>query len=164
MMRKSIAVAGAVLILAAAFQASALAANGRASKAGKKVSDSFSVQLAPFPKLAAWGDVAGIKEPGCLSGQENVNWQSHAFKAPANGVLTASLKGFTGDWDLYILNSAKDRVTPLARSENDQVSAGAAAEEEAVYPVKKAQTYNITPCNWAGQPNMTVNFIFAPGK
>jgi hypothetical protein len=103
-------------------------------------------------------------EPGCLSGQENVNWQSHPFKAPANGILESKISGFTGDWDLYILNSAKDRVTPLARSENDQIIGMAAANEEVVYPVKKAQTYNITPCNWAGEPNMTVNFTFAPKK
>ncbi|MEA2477032.1 MAG: hypothetical protein QOF16_153 [Actinomycetota bacterium] len=130
----------------------------------KPVGGSYDETLAPFPKLAAWGDPAGVAEPSCLSGQSGVNWDAHDFTAPANGTLMASMKGFTGDWDLFILNDQGDRVHPLAASVNDQATAGAAAEEEVTLAVKKGQKVQITPCNWAGGPQATATYMFMPAK
>ncbi|MFN2594758.1 MAG: hypothetical protein ABR579_07715 [Actinomycetota bacterium] len=130
----------------------------------KPVGGSYDETLAPFPKLAAWGDPAGITQPSCLAGQSGVNWNAHDFTAPGNGTLMASMKGFTGDWDLFILNDQGDRDAPLAMSENDQTEGGAAPEEEVKLALKKGQKVQIAPCNWAGAPQATVNYMFMPAK
>ena len=67
---------------------------------------SFSAQLLPFPKLAAVGDPVGLTQPGCLAGQEDVHWAAEPFSAPKKGTLSATTEGFTGDFDLYILDEA----------------------------------------------------------
>ncbi len=130
----------------------------------KPVGGSYDETLLPFPKLAAWGDPVGIAEPSCLAGQSGVNWDAHDFTAPANGTLMASMKGFTGDWDLFILNAAGDRVHPLAMSENDQGTGGAAAEEAVELVLKKGTKVQIAPCNWAGAPQATVSYMFMAKK
>jgi hypothetical protein len=154
-MRKSITSVLIGVMVAAALSTAAQA---------KPVGGSYDETLAPFPKLAAWGDPAGLAEPSCLAGQAGVNYDAHDFAAPANGTLMASMKGFTGDWDLFILNDTGDRVHPLALSENDQIQGGAAAEEEVTLPLKKGQKVQITPCNWAGAPQATVTYMFMPAK
>ena len=70
------------------------------ASAGKgKITDSFGASLLPFPKLAAWGNPAGLTKPGCTAGQQDVNWVAHEFTAPAKGVLTMKTEGFQGDHD-----------------------------------------------------------------
>ncbi len=39
-----------------------------AKKKKKVIRDSFSAQLLPWPKLAAWGEPIGLSKPGCTSG------------------------------------------------------------------------------------------------
>ena len=153
-MRKSLA-----MLLAAGLVAGALISPAFAGK--KKIEDSFDAQLFPFPKLAAWGDAAGITQPGCLAGQQDVNYMTVTFTAPSSGVLTASMEGFTGDWDLYLTDA---EGVPLVRSENDQIQGGSAPEEEAAMVLKPKQTVGITPCNWLGAPEATVNYTFVAGK
>lgn len=154
-MRKTI-----TALLLGALVAATLSATAQA----KPVGGSYDETLLPFPKLAAWGDPAGIVEPSCLAGQSGVNWDAHDFTAPGNGTLMASMKGFTGDWDLFILNDQGDRQHPLVMSENDQIQGGAAPEEEASLLMKKGEKVQIVPCNWAGAPQATVTYMFMPAK
>ncbi|MGH2755725.1 MAG: hypothetical protein ACRDLB_15020 [Actinomycetota bacterium] len=122
---------------------------------------SFSAQLLPFPKLAAVGDPAGITEPGCLAGQEDVHWTAEAFKAPKKGTLEATSAGFTGDFDLYLLD---DAGVPLVRSENDQTLDQAPPEESVAMPLAKGQAVQIAVCNWLGAPDVTVDWVFKATK
>src|SRR5687767_23400 len=74
-----------------------------ASAGGKsKIHETFGASLLPFPKLAAWGDPAGLVKPGCTAGQQDVNWVGHDFTAPAKGTLKVWMEGFQGDHDLYV--------------------------------------------------------------
>ena len=125
-----------------------------AGKKAKKVSDSFSAQLAPVPKLAAWGDPAGLTKPGCTAGQEGVHWAAHEFTAPGKGTLTASMNGFVGDHDLYLF----DGDTALIASEGAQYDGSAPAEEEVSFPLTKGQVVTIVACNWLGGPDVLVNY------
>jgi hypothetical protein len=122
---------------------------------------SFSAQLLPFPKLAAWGDPLGITEPGCLAGEEDVNWAAKEFTAKSKGTLVAETSGFTGDFDLYILD---DTGTALIKSENNQILDQAPAEESVTMPLKPKQTVSMAVCNWLGAPDVTVTWTFTPGK
>ena len=144
-------IVGAFLVagLIAAFSVPAAAGKG-------KISDSFSATLLPFPKLAAWGDPAGLTQPGCTAGQQDINWVAHEFTAPATGTLSMSSEGFQGDHDIYVF--ADDLV--LARSEQSQVPDMAAPEEALTVGLKKKQTVQLVACNWMGQPDVLVNYEF----
>lgn len=123
-------------------------------KKATKVSDSFSAQLAPFPKLAAWGDPVGLTRPGCTAGEEGVHWVAHEFTSPGKGILRASMEGFTGDHDLYLF----DGETALVRSEGAQYDGSAPAEEEVSLLLTKDQVVTIVACNWLGGPDVVVDY------
>jgi hypothetical protein len=150
-MRKSLAVLAALGVVVALFAAPA--------SAGKKkhITGGFDATLAPFPKLAAAGDPAGVTQPGCLAGQKDINYTTVDFTAPSTGTLTASMVGFTGDWDLYITDADGKA---LLKSENDQIQGGAAAEEEVTWKLSAKQTVGITACNWLGAPQAHVDWMF----
>ena len=149
-MRKIVAVVAALGIVAS------LAAPALAAKKIVKVNETFGATLAPFPKLAAWGDAAGLTKPGCSAGQEDINWVGQEFTAPGKGTLNFHAEGFTGDWDLYIFDAAHD--LPIAFSENDQTRGGAPPEEQVLFPMKPKQTVTLVACNWLGDPNVTATY------
>jgi hypothetical protein len=122
---------------------------------------SFSAQLLPFPKLAAWGDPAGLTQPGCLSGQQDVHWHAEEFVAPSKGTLAAETSGFTGDFDLYLLD---DAGTALIRSEAEQIQSQAPAQEAVTMALAAKQKVQIAVCNWLGAPDVTVTWKFTPAK
>jgi hypothetical protein len=113
----------------------------------KKVDESFTAQAAPFPNLSS---ATGTPERSCFAGMEDIHKVSVEFTAPGKGTLTASMEGFVGDWDLAVV---VDEI--YIYSVNDQ-TAGAAAEEEVVVPLKPKQTVTISACNFAGAPEAEV--------
>jgi hypothetical protein len=131
-MRKLVAVA-AVLGLVASLGASP----ALAGKKPTKVHESFGATLAPFPKLAAWGDALGLTKPGCTAGEEGVHWVAHEFTSP--GYI------FDGDTALY-------------KSEGSQYDGSAPAEEEIVAPLKKGQVVTLVACNWLGHPDVVAHY------
>ncbi len=145
-MRKLIAV-----MLLGALGASMAAAPVLAGQ--KKIHDSFMAQALPFPNLSS---ATGTERRGCFAGVDGVHRATHEFKAPANGALSATIEGFVGDWDLAIESTDG---APLSESLADQ-TAGETAEEEAATTLKKGQTVNIVACNWLGEPQIEVHFMF----
>ncbi len=73
-MRKTI-----TALLLGALVAATLSATAQA----KPVGGSYDETLLPFPKLAAWGDPAGIVEPSCLAGQSGVTGTRTTSLRPA---------------------------------------------------------------------------------
>lgn len=131
------------------------AAAGKRKKKAKPIQETFTVQALPFPKLSA----TGLEGTGCMAGQEGVNFIPHPFEAPFSGTLTATMTGFTGDWDLFLTDESG---AELIGSVNDQIQGGAEAVEEVTFDIKKGTTVNIVPCNWLGAPEATVDYVFAP--
>jgi hypothetical protein len=147
-MRKT--VAGLLVVLA-------LAGITTPATAGKKkLQATFGASLLPFPKLAAWGDPAGLTRPGCSAGQENVNWVGQEFTPPANGTLHLYMEGFTGDHDIYVYQGD----LALARGEQSQVPDGAPPEEDITIPLKAKKPVLLVACNWLGQPEVEANYEF----
>jgi hypothetical protein len=145
-MRKLIAVAAALGLVASLSAAPALAAKP------KKVHDSFGAMLAPFPNLSSHTSTA---KPGCSAGQEGVHWVGHEFAAPGNGTLRFYTEGFTGDHDLYVFQGD----VKIAESIAEQAGAGMApAEEEISLPLKKGQTVTLVACNWLGSPDVQAHY------
>ena len=150
-MRKLVALM-AVIALVTSLSSTAVAAKP------KKVHETFGATLAPFPKLAAWGDPLGLTPPGCLAGQEGVHRVAQEFTAPGKGSLRIYMEGFTGDHDLYVL--VDDMI--YGRSENGQVPIAttdiAPPEEEITLTLKKGQTITMVACNWLGQPEVLAHY------
>jgi len=149
-MRKLIALTAALALVASLGAAPALAGKK------KKVHETFGATLAPFPKLAAWGDPVGLTKPGCSSGQEGVHWVAQEFKAPGKGKLRLYMEGFTGDHDLYIYEPGSE--LPLYRSEGSQYDGTDGPEEEIVASLKKGQTVLLVACNWLGHPDVIAHY------
>ena len=148
-MRKLIAI-----VAAAGLVASIGAAPALAGKKPIKVHESFGATLAPFPKLAAWGDPAGLSKPGCTAGQQDVHWVAQEFTAPGTGKLRVYMEGFTGDHDLYVF----DGEMPLYKSEGSQYDMTDGPEEEIVASLKKGQTVTLVACNWLGHPDVIAHY------
>lgn len=148
-MRKLIAI-----VAAAGLVASIGAAPALAGKKPVKVHETFGATLAPFPKLAAWGDPVGLSKPGCSAGQQDVHWTAVDFTAPGTGKLRLYMEGFTGDHDLYVF----DGDMPLYKSEGSQYDMADGPEEEIVAPLKKGQTVTLVACNWLGHPDVIAHY------
>jgi len=82
------------------------------------------------------------------------SFDSHPFAVPGRGTLHVEMAGFTGDWDLLLLDAAKDEV--------GESGGGVGANEATDVTFKKAQKISIIACNWAGTPTANVKFAFTP--
>lgn len=145
MRTSTLVLAGAVALAAAASPVSA---------APKPITKTYTATApAPDPTNAA----PGAKYSVCA---QTVPMSAHVepFKAPAPGKLAVELSGFQADWDLLITDAKGNEVgssgnggygTPVSPS-----------VEKATVKVKKAGTYNIVACNWAGTPSATVKYVF----
>jgi hypothetical protein len=123
--------------------------------AGRHIHGSFTANAFPFPNYSS---NTGTEKPGCLAGVEDVNWVRQSFKAPVTGKLTVEIEGFTGDWDLYLMDS---KGTVLTRSDGEQVGPTMApAAEKVVWKLRRGQKVDIAPCNWAGEPEVEVHYMF----
>lgn len=149
-MRRIIALALAATAIAAVFAGPATAGKAK----GQHLHGSFGATLLPFPKLAAWGDPAGLTKPGCTAGQQDVHWVAHEFTAPGTGKLRVYMEGFTGDHDLYVF----DGDMPLYKSEGSQYDMTDGPEEEIIAPLKKGQTVTLVACNWLGHPEVEAHY------
>ncbi len=139
----------AVVVLAVAGGLTATPA-GAAPKTLKK---SYAVsEPVPFPMTT---DVPGMY--GCIDGQEGVSKDTHPLTLPAKGVLKLQVT-YTGDWDLYLLDSAG---AMLAAAETTETGNTSPAVEKITYKkAKKGQQVSIVACNWEGLKDATVSYVF----
>jgi hypothetical protein len=155
-MRKALATFIALGLVASFSASAALAGKKKAKKkVTKTISETIDVTAVPFPNYSSY---TGTATPGCTAGQEGVHKLTRAFETPGAGTLTLAMSGFTGDWDLYVINS--DGVA-IARSDNEQVGPTMApAEEKIVMPLAKGETYDLVVCNWAGAPQASASLEY----
>ena len=140
-----------IAVLAAAGLVAALGAAPASAGKAKKVHGTFGATLLPLPNLSSH---TGTEKPGCTAGQEGVHWVGQEFVSPGKGNLRFYTEGFTGDHDLYVFVGD----VAYARSDQEQVPAGAPPEEEVVLPLKKGDKVLLVACNWLGQPNVEAHF------
>ena len=123
-------------------------------KKTKTISDTISATAFPFPNLSSH---TGTPVPGCAAGQEGVHRITTKLETPGAGILTFTMSGFTGDWDLYLFDEAG---VAIARSDNAQVPDGAAPDEKIEVPLLAGKTYDLVVCNWAGAPQATADYKY----
>ena len=117
------------------------------SAAGPKPMKGAYTAAAPVPGGAIECDGT---VPGSVHKQE--------VKLPGAGKLLVNLKGFTGDWDLFVRANGAE----LSASTSGSIGGAENAVETAAVKIKKATTVSIDSCNWAGGPSGAVDWEFTP--
>lgn len=109
-------------------------------------------------KGAPYVDVS-LEDDACWKAFEGVHKTTHIFTARRTGIVKASMKGFDGDWDLFLTNG-KDVV--LAQSWQSQ-TLGAPPSETVATSVTKGTRVSIVACNsLSSQLETLVKWWFVP--
>jgi hypothetical protein len=143
-------------VLTGALVAVASAAPAATAAPKKPITKTYAV-TAPAPDPTNYADPVQPGYSVCAMRVAN-SFNKTAFKAPAAGKLKVELSGFTGDWDLLLLDPKGTELG--AGGGNDVATPAAPATELATVKIKKAGSYSIVACNWAGGPTGTVKYTF----
>jgi hypothetical protein len=85
------------------------------------------------------------------------SFHKEPFKAPEAGSLQLEMSGYQGDWDLLVLNSKNSEAGHAGSSD-------LGVPEKTTIKIKKAESFTIVACNWAGGPTATVKYTFTYAK
>ncbi len=114
----------------------------------------------PKPITKTYTATAPNPDPTNLAGGYSVcaqnvpgSFHTEAFKVPAAGTLQVALTNYQGDWDLLLMDGAKEEI---AFSGNFEPG----SPEVVSVKFKKAQPVSIVACNWAGGPTGQVKYTF----
>jgi hypothetical protein len=123
-----------------------------------------SATAAPKPKpiTKTYTATAGAPDPtnfammGYSVCAQNVpgSFDDETFKVPAAGTLKVELTGYVGDWDLLLMDGAREELA------NSGLTDVQGAPEVVSVKFKKATETHIIACNWAGGPTGTVKYTF----
>ena len=135
--------------------AAATALTGPAGAAAKKPISKSYTATAPAPDPT---NAAGVNDYTVCAMTVPNSFDKHEFKAPAAGKLKVTVTDIYGDWDLLITDGAG-----IERGSSGSGGYGtpvAPSTESTTVKIKKAGTYNIIACNWAGAPTASVKYVF----
>lgn len=86
------------------------------------------------------------------------SFHTHTFKAPAPGKLKVEMTGFYGDWDLLLLDPKSSEIAYGGAA--DLGTPAAPVAEVMSGKIRKAGSYKIIACNFAGSPTAQVKYTF----
>jgi hypothetical protein len=119
--------------------------------AGKPKKGSFDAQALPYP-----GQDNGCNDATAPPGFGRV---TQPFKAPANGLLTLTLSGYEGDWDLYITDEDGNELS----SDTAPPGVPGSTSSTSISLAKGAKVL-LAPCNWIGTPLAHAEWEFESGR
>ena len=141
-----------LLLTAVAAGAVAVTAVPASAAPAKTMKETYTVSApVPFPVM----EDTPPTMYGCIDGQEGVSKVSKTITLPAPGQFKAEL-GYTGDWDLYLLDTTGKILAASETTETGNTSAG--TERIAWKKAKKGQKVTIVACNWMGLKDATVSY------
>lgn len=114
---------------------------------------SFTATGLPYPAADPGGGQPAREE--CVQGIFIGEGSRKTLTARRRGVLTATMSGFEGDWDLYVLYPSGQVIVG---SIQNQLVEAAPPEEKVVVPLRRGETVDIVPCNWLGGAQATVEY------
>ncbi|MGH2755147.1 MAG: hypothetical protein ACRDLB_12030 [Actinomycetota bacterium] len=132
---------GMLVFVISALGALPAAAGGRAP-----IEESYQATALPYPNGSY------DNGEGCFYGVDGVHKHFHEFEAPRKGKFEVGIPQLTGDWDLFVTDPEGN---VLAESSGDR-----GVPEHTELKLKKAQQISIVTCNWAGEPQVTVEYSF----
>lgn len=129
-----------------------------ASAGESKTRGAFTARGIPYADYFASSTTSSYWN--CAGGEEGVHKTTFDYEAPFTGTLTASMSGFTGDWELLLLDHEGDVVGYNLRSQwVDRKD-----EERVSIRLKRRQTIQIVACNWlSSQTEVEVVYELARG-
>ena len=124
---------------------------------------------APKTMSGTYTATAPVPDPTPFTGQTGGNCRPTLDQAkheqevalPAAGTWEVEVSGYTGDWAAAIVDP---KGTVVADADNDVSTIAAMAPEKIKYKVKKAGSWAIRSCNFAGGPTATVKWKFTYGS
>ena len=125
-----------------------------APKKPKPIKKSFAMQLAPVPDPP--------QGTSCTRAElEGVSMHSESVKAKGAGTLVAKVNGFTGDWDITVVDASDDSVIEVGSGTSTGGGVPASKGEDTVtVKVKKATSFVVRYCNFAGSPQANGSYTF----
>jgi hypothetical protein len=124
-----------------------------APKKKPPVTKSYTMQLAPVPD-----PVQG--SPSCARPQlENVSIHSETLKTTGPGTLKITVSGFAGDWDITLFDGNHDLIAVGDGTSTGGVPATAGVDTLEL-AFKKAGSYIISTCNFAGSPQAKGTYTY----
>ena len=78
--------------------------------------------------------------------QEGISKTTESLKIPFPGILTVTMTGFEGDWDLYVTDSEGGEI---AAGTESQLTGAPPSEEVKVF-LPKGYEVQMVACNWLG--------------
>ena len=92
---------------------------------------------------------------------EGVSMHSESVKAKGAGTLFAKVSGFSGDWDITVVDAADNSVIDVGSGTS---TGGGAPTQNGVdtvtIKVKRATSFLVRYCNYAGTPQASGTYTF----
>lgn len=117
------------------------------SSSRKPVRGSFTARAVPAAQYVATGCEDAVSE----------NLSQMVFKAPGDGLFEATMDGFRGDWDIWVVD---EKGEYLAGSWNIQGWVGEQPGERVAAPLERGDKITMFVCNFDGQPEVVVDYVF----
>jgi hypothetical protein len=145
------AVLGLALLVAAGVAALPADAAPKKKPAPIKKTVQMSLLPVPDPPDSSLAD-------SCTRAQlENVSIHSEKLVTKGAGLLTATVTGFTGDWDITVTDDAGDTLATGSGTTTPNASAGT---DTVTLKLKKKATLYVHYCNFVGTPQATGSYVF----
>ncbi|MDQ3985508.1 MAG: hypothetical protein M3280_03315 [Actinomycetota bacterium] len=128
-----------LVIIGALLAGANVAPSAAGGKKRKTVTEEWQAVAAPFPGADDHSD------PATECGVENVTYTIHGFSTPGKGTLTARIRDFEGEWDLYVTDADG---TLLGSSVNFM----AGPQESVTLRLPAKAKVRIYACNFLGGP------------
>jgi hypothetical protein len=142
-----------LLVVASLSSAPGHAATKKKAKP-KPITKTFTMQLLPVPDPP--------QGTSCTRAElEGVAMHSETVAAKGAGTLFAKASGFSGDWDITVVDAADDSVIDVGSGTS--TGGGAPAQngvDTVTVKVKRATTFTVRYCNFAGTPQATGTYTF----
>ena len=144
---RRIAAVAALGVAAAGVYAPAAAAPKK-----KPITKSYDLNLLPVPDPPSG--------TSCMNeALEGVSIHTETIKPTGPGVLSVKVNG-SGDWDITILNEAREEVAVGAGTSTPTTPITTAGEDTVVVKFKKPQTILIAVCNFAGSLDAKAQYTY----
>ena len=147
---RRIAALAALGVVAAGVHAPADAA----AKKKPPVTKSYTMQLAPVPDPPQG-------TPSCSRPQlEGVSIHSETLKTTGAGTLKIMVTGFAGDWDITLYDGNHDEIAVGDGTSTGGGAPATAGTDTLELSFKKAGSYIISTCNFAGSPQAKGSYTY----
>lgn len=125
-----------------------------APKKKPPITKSYAMQLAPVPDPPQGS-------PSCSRTQlEGVSIHTESLKTTGAGTLKISVSGFAGDWDITLYDGNRNLIGVGDGTSTGGGAPATAGTDTLELSFKKAGSYLISTCNFAGTPSAKGSYTY----